>query len=191
MQWTPIPPPPTDDLSKYAAITGLWLTFAFSVLLAFVTYVSYAMRGHTSVVMQIVRSESFLRDIDARIKSIEAGRFNENVMKASSGRDPRSELALLRNFAEVTRPSLEQAKLLSSRDKSSDYFKLLQVAYVYYWLPFAIVMSLAISLLGFLGWRKKQKVVDEMVKLDLDIRKRQLRLLDLEEAERLLTFRCS
>lgn len=180
MRSVPIPTPPTDDIYKYFAISGLWLTFAFSILIAFVGYLSYAMSDHATLVARIGTLESFSRKVERRISSIKAGDLQENELKLSQGRNPEEELAFLRHYKSFIKPQIASMKKKAQSRHPAISFYWLERVHTKWWLPSGFAFSFVMMLIGFARWRTRQQLVDYSFKVDIKIKEQQLRLLKLE-----------
>lgn len=178
IQW--IPTPPTDDLAKYVAITGLWLTLGFSAILLFVVYNNYRLDERTQLVIQMASTLHFKEDVEIRIQSLEDGHPNENKLPISSGMTPKEELPFLKNIDKTLDSKLSELQADGKANNSQAVYAWLRRGYVYFWPPIALAGSLLLTFFGFMRWREKQKRADEMFALDLEIKRQQLSMLRLD-----------
>jgi len=191
MQLSPIPTPPTDDLWKFCAITGIWILCGLSVLMSFTVYVLDKSYDRTAAVTQEAITSSYVRCMDTRIDELRSNKQQSVDPCVERNNFQNMSLQDLEHFKEVVSARLPGMEQDVKDNKSDTYFRWLKRAYVYTWLPFGLVASLVMVYLGFRGWAKGQKLAAKSLDLDLRIKAQQLRLLELEEAQRLLAIRPS
>lgn len=151
------------------------MVLGFSALFAYAIYNFHAMEDRAELTMQIASYESWIREINRRIISIEANALDENILDwTSDGRTTDEELNLLHGFKSFTQPRLDELKNTAKANDPEKAIRWMERAYVHLWLPFALAISVVIVIYGFLRWRRFQKVTDRLHDLDVQLKEAQL-----------------
>jgi len=173
MNW--LPTPPTDSLHKYVALNGLWFTYAVLAFLAVMHYQNFEHQEFNKNQSWLLSKQESLRKFDARLASLSKGKNSENIILGISDHfTPSDEKAFLQKAASLTR---EDIAGLTEQTKKVPGNLFLLGAYFRIDIIF-MVMALAAWLFaywGFRNWIKSQRVADEIQKVDLELKRLQLK----------------
>ncbi len=155
----PIGSPPTDNLYKYMAITGLWLLLGFSFLILFTFYNSYMLEGRSNLTTSLTGRQRWLTDIEARITSLKVGDFDKNKLDFLGSiykNKPKQELLVLEGTKKFAQSQIDElkTKLAKIPYDPSEAFKWERRLYIFIWLPSALAGSLILTIVGFHFWYK-------------------------------------
>lgn len=172
MNW--FPTPPTDNLYKFLAIIGAWgmlFVVGFFVTLNYQNYEYAEFNKKTSL---IYADESWIRKAELRVKSLKEGRDGDNAIPEISNRfAPMDELVFLTSAIRLFTERLETMKELTKRPPNN-LFPYLESIHVEWWLPAIFGLLLIAFQIGFSQWRVLQGISDELLRLDLTLKRRQV-----------------
>jgi hypothetical protein len=173
MNW--LPTPPTDSLHKYVALNGLWFTYAVLAVLAVMHYQNFEHQEFNKHQSWLFAKQESLRKFDARLASLSKGKNSENAIPSISDHfTPRDEKAFLQEASSQAREEIAQ---LTEQTKNVPGNLFLLGAYFRIDV-IIMVMALAAWLFaywGFRNWIKSQRVADEIQKIDLELKRLQLK----------------
>lgn len=173
-----LPAPPTDNLYKYAAITGLWLSLGFSALFVYFIDTSNRLQDYYQHSLWVHKDKQFIDSAEKRIRSLQANKEQENKMEYISDTfDASQELVFLKNSIPLVQRKIEENTNAMAKlgDPESDW-KRFERAFLGAWLPAAIGLSLLLSYGGFRLWYgRTQKRADELLVLELEYKREALR----------------
>lgn len=168
-----LPSPPTDNLYKYAAISGLWLSLGFSLIFVIYIKTSYSLQDYDSLLILIANDKQNIKKEKDRIASLEIGKIKDNTIPGISNLfAPPQELLFLKNSLALDEKRETQYKqnIIKLGDPKSDW-KWIQRSYLGLWLPVSIPLSFLISFIGFRLWYlRNQKYADEILILERNIK---------------------
>lgn len=173
MNW--LPTPPTDNLYKFLAIFGTWgMLFVFgSLLLLF--YQNHEHSEFTKKVIALSSEESWLRKVEARAESLAKNRLTENIIPGISDHfSPKEEMVFIKNAVNLSRGSLPKLRQLAG-DPPTNVFPFLATIHFDRWLVGVLVFSWVCFYYGFRQWLVLQRITDELLRLDLSIKRAQER----------------
>jgi hypothetical protein len=178
-----LPSPPTDNLFKFMTVSGAWLFAGCIALLGFAIYSQLKESDSISYRSHIEYGQSVVREIDRRLDSISKGKLGENkpLQLCPDRQTPVQEMECLTQVKERWGRSIKEyeqqqavgeyeyavRKLVTTKDFS----------YVYMGIFFVATVLLVF---GILGWLKNQKMQNELLAKDLDIKKKQDDVLGVE-----------
>ena len=176
MKW--LPTPPTDNLYKYLAISGLWLTLGFSFLFVYSIKTAHSLEDYYQLSQWTYQNERNIEKFLKRIKSLEENKINDHkIERISEKYSPKEELIFLKKALKNTEKShSENKEQLKELGQPELTWKWIDRAYIFIWLPAAIPLSLALSYIGFRLWySKSQKYTDEILLIELELKKETLK----------------
>jgi len=173
MNW--FPTPPTDNLYKFLAILGAWgLLFVFGSLLV-ISYQNYEHEEFNKKLMSLYSEESWLRKAEARLKSLKENRAGENVIpEISKHFPPKEESLFLSNAIALSRERLAQLKEGTKQPPENAVPFLVSIRFDR-WLLVVLAVTLGFFYFGFRQWFVLQRMSDELLKLDLVLKKAQVK----------------
>lgn len=173
MNW--LPTPPTDNLYKFLAIFGTWgLLFVFGSLLA-LSYQNHEHAEFNKKLMSVYSEEGWLRKAEARVKSLKENRVGENTIPEISSRfPPKEELLFLSSAIDLSKERLAQLKEIT-KQPPENIFPFLASIHFDWWLLGVLGGTLACFYFGFRQWLVLQRTSDELLQLDLTLKKAQVK----------------
>jgi hypothetical protein len=173
MNW--FPTPPTDNLYKFLAVLGAWgLLFVFGSFLI-LSYQNYEHEEFNKQLVSLSSEESWLRKAEMRLKSLEGNRVQDNAIPEISNHfSPKEELVFLSNAIALSK---EHLSLLKERTKEAPKNVVPFLASVRFdlWLPGVAFVTFICFYIGFRQWLVLQRASDELLRLDLLLKKAELK----------------
>ncbi|MGI9950699.1 hypothetical protein [Vibrio hyugaensis] len=173
------PTPPTDNLYKFHAILGSWLVGASLVLYVLIKYVSYDLELQLADQSHHMRTERDLVKVNERLESIAKGNLEENKVSWVRGADGSpDEVAYLKQLKENFETSIQVYKDTEKIDYGR-IFDIVEATDLWWIIGFLMFIAGLLFYSGFKNWYYKvQKPQDELIQLDLKIKR--LTLLEME-----------
>lgn len=135
-----LPTPPTDNLYKYMALTGLWLCFGVLALIAVLYYQNFESQEFNKQQSWMYSKEDAKRKFESRLDSLSKGRLTENTLKGISDRfTPKEEAVLLEKLR------LSTAEEISILKKQTDTPPKTLFPFLSF-LPFNEILGVVVSL---------------------------------------------
>jgi len=179
MNW--LPSPPTDNLYKFLAIIGGWgVFFIFTFLLA-LFFQNYEHAEFNKKMSSIYAEEDWNRKAESRVNSLKKGLTGENrIPEISSNFSLKEELLFLSNSMKLSSERLAQLKELT-KQPPQNIFPFLASINFDRWLLGALALVLLAFSYGFMQWFVLQRISDEILRLDLILKRTQAKELDTAE----------
>ncbi len=186
MNW--LPSPPTDNLYKFVAISGLWLLLGLLVFFSWLGYLQFQNSKEAKRSQAYFFSERMEIQISARLDSIKANRPKENKLEWTP---PDATLEQEQQFLQMAlnnhRQTIEKNKDVLDRKPGED-LEILKAMGFYWLMPVYVFFAVSCPFIGFLGWyRKIQKPSEEAH--GLDCRVKEITILKIEAEIRHLSRR--
>lgn len=174
---------PTDNLYKYAALSGWWGIVVIFVLF----FISQSLESNTQKLAldksQIVLAQTRLQHAQDRWDALSTGRASGDTIsfiKSICGpKCPQmKEKIFLQNYIVWQSAQIEFVKHdMNARSNQSDFDKLMDSKNSNFYIVLIILFYIEITLCiwGFIRWQRFQKISDEIQCIDLKLKKWQLR----------------
>lgn len=173
------PTPPTDNLYKFCAIFGAWLVAAVVALFMFLGYVKYDSEKQFIAQTHHFRTTNNYQSVLDRLESIEKGNFGENIIEwipVSDGSEQEVQ-GLLQIKANYERAIKEYEETVRTDYRAA--FDIVEATGFIWLICILITMAFLCFYFGFKLWYiKVQKVSDELMLTDLEIKRLTLRQLE-------------
>lgn len=169
-----LPAPPTDNLYKFAAITGLWFVMVVIAYFAYLAYLGHMSEKESNEYMSYMRSVMMTEDISKRVEQ-------HNIGKATKTNRPdwipqhftdQDELRFLKNAL-----NNHQETIADYKKHPHPYQEQLNDLLVIPIRATLIILAFGYGLMvwGFIAWYKKvQRPQDEHTKLEIELKKSML-----------------
>jgi hypothetical protein len=176
MNW--LPTPPTDNLYKFLAIFGTWgLLFVFGSLLV-LSYQNHEHDEFSKKLKAVYSEESWIRKAEARVKSLKENRLAESSIPEISNRfSPKEELLFLSNAIALSKERLAQLKEFTKQPPENIFPFLASIRFDW-WLLGILNGTFVCFYFGFRQWLVLQRASDELLQLDLTLKKAQVKELN-------------
>ncbi|WP_412498459.1 hypothetical protein [Vibrio furnissii] len=175
------PTPPTDNLYKFCAILGAWLVAGVIALFILLGYVTYDLEKQSVAQTHHFRTMSNYEKVIDRLSSIEQGKLDENIIEwlpSSDGSENEVDRLL------EIKANQEKAITEYENEIRTDYGEIFEVveATGIWWVIYVLIsLSVLCFYFGFKLWYiKVQKISDELLVLDVEIKRLTLRQLEKE-----------
>lgn len=178
-----LPTLPTDNIYKLKAIAGLWMLAGFVVLGFWSVYWQYQLEVQTRHTMSYYSSINTERDILARVKSIQAGNLNQNILKWTPPylAIP-EEQKLLETALENHRKIIAMYKKEAEEERGNFLFYLGEKSIITFISIYVLIMSYLL-LFGFGRWyRLVQKPSEQSLAAENEIKRLTIEKINLEIA---------
>jgi hypothetical protein len=177
-----IPKPPTDNLYKFIAITGVWFVFFVVASMMYISYLSFQIEREGLDFSTYSDSKYLIFKIDKRLTSISKKEFDKNVLDTIPTIDGgKREVQFLTNLKEIHSKVVGKYEIRKNESKYSDQIELINTTGLL-WVVFMLVFSAVICFFyGFKAWfTQVQKPADNALKLDLELKQLSIDKLKLE-----------
>jgi hypothetical protein len=172
MNW--FPTPPTDNLYKFLAVLGAWGMLFVLALLVLLSYQNYEHAEYNKKLSFLYSEQSWLQKAELRLKSLKENRPGENsIPSISTSFSPKDEALFLTNAATLSRERLAELKDLTRRPPES-IFPVLAAIHFDQLLLGIFPFVFGSLYFGFRQWLALQRISDEMLKLDLTLKRKQV-----------------
>ncbi|EHK4786486.1 hypothetical protein [Vibrio parahaemolyticus] len=175
------PTPPTDNLYKFCAILGAWLVAGVIALFMLLGYVTYDLEKQSVAQTHHFRTMSNYEKVIDRLSSIEQGKLDENIIEwlpSSDGSENEVDRLL------EIKANQEKAITEYENEIRTDYgeiFEVVEATGIWWVICVLISLSVLCFYFGFKLWYiKVQKISDELLVLDVEIKRLTLRQLEKE-----------
>ncbi|QHS13189.1 hypothetical protein [Shewanella sp. Arc9-LZ] len=176
------PKPPTDNLYKFLAITGTWLVAIVTAFFMYLGYLTFELKKLNYEQSRMMFSESVVREIDRRLKSISEDKLDENILDWTPRSEGSDEVQFI---TQIKQSHLQRVKDYDSKPKP-DYgyqFDLVKETGFINIVYGIIFLAVSCFYFGFRGWYSKiQKPMDLGLKLDLKIKEVSIEKMEAELA---------
>lgn len=176
-----LPTPPTDNLYKFMAISGLWLVAGILLFMFWLVYWGFQSQIEMKHSQEYFFSVNMEREISSRINSINSGKYDENKLSwVPAGSTPEQERSFLKFGLDNHRKTIEKYKKEVEAERI-DIIEYIGEKYLIVCLSlYASVMSFFL-VFGFSWWYKKvQKPSEKMHDIDYKIKQLTQDKLELE-----------
>ena len=169
MNW--LPSPPTDNLYKFSAISGLWLLLGLLVFFSWLGFLQFQNAKEAKRSQAYFFAEQMEMQISARLDSINAKRPTENKLEwTPPGATLEQEQKFLQMALDNHRRTIEKNKNIFDR-KSGEDLEILKSMGFYWLMPIYVFFAVGCPFFGFIGWyRKVQKPSEEAHILDCRVK---------------------
>lgn len=175
MNW--LPSPPTDNLYKFLAIIGAWGVFFVVGLLLVLFYQNYEHAEFNKKMSSIYAEEDWNRKAESRVNSLKKGFSGENrIPEISNNFSPKEELLFLSNAMKLSSERLAQLKELT-KQPPQNFFPFLASINFDRWLLGVLALAFVTFYFGFRQWFVLQRISDEILQLDLALKRAQTKEL--------------
>lgn len=169
------PTPPTDNLYKFLAILGAWGLLISAGFIALLTHQSYLTEQFETKRIKYLQGEIWIQKVDRRIDSLKKKRVNENVIEGYSNLfRPEEELVALNKQLELAKEYRTELKEVLKKEPEN-YIPFLRSAGFIDWFYALLVASGVFLCVGFIRWMRLQKITDDLLRLDLQLRRAELK----------------
>jgi len=173
MNW--LPSPPTDNLYKFLALLGAWGLLFFLGSLLVLEYQNYEHAEFNKKVLSVSAEESWIRKAELRLNSLKDQHPEENAIPEISDHfTPKEELLFLTNSIALSEEHLVQLKELTAQPPQN-VVPFLASIHFDRWLLGILILSMGCFYLGFRQWLVLQHMSDELLRLDLTLKKAQVK----------------
>jgi len=185
-----LPNPPTDNIYKFMAISGLWLFVGFVVLYIWLVSVQIQLDKDSVRLQSYYFSVNIKRNIERRLSSIEKKEYDKSRLDwVPSSWSVGQEVLFLNKALENHEKTINRNKgsLNSNTGENLKLFERtdLRAAFVLY-----VALMVGLIWFGFSRWIKVTHSINEQIKeLDRDIKLKTLQKLELEIKQLKLTRR--
>jgi hypothetical protein len=173
------PTPPTDNFYKFLAILGAWLMGAVVALFMLLGYFNYDIEKQSLAQTYHFQTTQKLEKIKRRQKSIELGNIQENIIDNARFSDgSHQEIKYLNDFESRLKIRIKEYNKVARTDYKK-VFEVIKATGFMYFIYSLIAAAILCFWIGFKNWYfKVQKVNDELLGLDLKIKRLTLRELE-------------
>jgi hypothetical protein len=169
MNW--LPTPPTDNLHKYIALNGLWFIYGVLALLTVLHYQNFEHEEFNKRQSSLFSKQDAVRKFESRINSLANGKLTENnIPGISSHFNPKEEKVFLENAIVLNQQDISSLSEETKKPPTS-WFSLLVHFHVDKFLVVFLGVGLVLTYCGFRSWAKSQRVVDEIQRHDLALKR--------------------
>lgn len=169
------PTPPTDNLYKFLAILGAWGMLIAAGFLALLAHQNYETEKFEKKRMAFFQGENWIATAERRINSLKFNRTNENKIEGLSNLvKPSEELSMLSKQLELAKEYRAELKKVLEKEPNND-LPFLRTVGILNWFYGLLVGSGAFLCVGFISWMRLQKIADDLLRLDLQLKKAQLK----------------
>jgi hypothetical protein len=178
-----LPTPPTDNLYKFSAISGLLCCLGSIVVLVYFTYLGVHFDKAGELQMHSYSAQKTLDKVNCRLDALKNGDVDKcplDTMKLKDGSE--KEVSLLNNIKKVQESTVNEYKKHSGIAKPLSENIEWVVEKKVYWIITSIPgLSFILFCFGFVSWyRKVQKPSNQMTILNLEIRQLEKSKLEAE-----------
>lgn len=179
-----LPSLPTDNIYKLKAVAGLWMLAGFIVLGFWSVYWQYQLEVQTRHTMSYYSSVNIEHDVLARMKSMQAGKFNENILKwVPPNFTISEEQNLLKIALENHRRTIALYKKEAEEERGNFLFYLGE-NFIITALSVYVLLMCYLLFFGFGRWyRKVQRPYEQSLAADFEIKKLTIEKIRLEIAD--------
>lgn len=178
-QW--LPTPPTDNLYKFMAISGVWLSTLVLIIYLLLGYANFRINEDEKVFLSAAQSKNIVAEIENRLKSIDNSAFEENrldwIPEDISPEDERNRLiyALSRH-----KESISKAENIA-KDDTGEKLRIAIASGFWPIVNITIFAAVFLCYFGFTRWYKYvQKPADTAAKTEQLLREENLLKMVLE-----------
>lgn len=172
MNW--FPTPPTDNLYKFLAIVGAWGVIFVLAVLVLLSYQNHEHAEYNKKLSFLYSEQSWLQKAELRLKSLKENRLGENsIPSISSSFSPKDEALFLANATTISRERLAELKDLA-RHPPENIFPFLVSIHFDQLLLGTLPLVFGSLYFGFRQWLALQRISDEMLRLDLRLKRKQV-----------------
>ncbi|WP_123658818.1 hypothetical protein [Salinisphaera japonica] len=177
---------PTDNLYKFAAISGMWLALGLLLFFAWLIHTDIQLDRESKAFPAYANAKNTLRNIEQRLEAIDNGMPEQNKLSwVSQDLSAGKERSLLQKIAKRHRKTIADFQALNVSSDISETMDVFQRTDVRCLGVIYIFFTVSMLIFGFTGWKRKVHDVDmELRAIDLTARKKELEKLELELAEK-------
>lgn len=157
MKW--IPTPPTDNLYKYMAITGVWLTFGLVVAFLWIGHLNYQLNIRSGNLSVYAFAQTKIFEIERRLKSLEDNDIHSNKLDWLPESISNEEEFLKQILNNHIKNKTEAEKSLDNKD--IEITEILEHMKLHYIFSAYAVISLFLLIFGFWRWYKLVQIPNE------------------------------
>ena len=180
----PLPSPPTDNLYKFMALSGVWLMVFLLAFYAWLMNADYEIRAEAKELKAFITAQSSLRNIQARLASVRAGHLGENRLVWIPKEWPiEQEVHVLSEVASSHQQTVETYQK-SNHNKYEESLDRLSSMGSTWFLVSYVAAAFGLTYTGFALWyRRVQKPNEVAARIELDIKNTSLRKVEPERKQ--------
>lgn len=167
-----LPKPPTDNLYKFMAISGIWMMGFVIAFIMYLGYLNYQIEKEGIKQNSFYRTEALSIQIDDRLASISEGNLNDNIIDWALINDgSKEEISFLNNLKKAQEKKIQEYKADPVNDEYGKQIHLAEATGLMWVIYTLIFLSVLCLWLGFRFWYTHvQKPANTLISKDIEIR---------------------
>ncbi len=177
-----LPKPPTDNIYKFAALSGTWILVLIIMYYLFLGYLNINLEKESMQVRVLFSSQSMIEKIENRLLAIKEKRLEDSILSWTTFTDgSEQEISYLNKMKKIHEEKVKKYQPLVDERKFNGIAFLVFETGAH--IVFIIFIPVGVLLVwqGYKQWYIKiQKPIDRQYKYDLMIKKITIKKLELE-----------